>query len=58
MVGAISAGRRLRAVIAVVVVAGPGSAHAARTPDRSDAGSGVATREVAVCTRLVEIHQR
>ena len=41
MVGASSAGRRLRAVIALVVVAGLGSAHAARTPDWSDAGSGV-----------------
>ncbi len=41
MVGASAAGRSLRAMVALVVVAGLGSAHAARTPDLSDASGGV-----------------
>lgn len=41
MVGASTAGGHLRVVFALVVVAGLGSAQAARTPDLSDASGGV-----------------
>ncbi|WP_146987554.1 invasion associated locus B family protein [Bradyrhizobium macuxiense] len=36
-----AADRRLRAIVALAVTAGIGSAHAARTPDMSDASGGI-----------------
>jgi invasion protein IalB len=46
MVGASTADRRLRAMVALIVVAGLGSAHAARTPDLLDASGGVVSTPI------------
>ncbi|MCP1968057.1 hypothetical protein J2R87_001797 [Bradyrhizobium elkanii] len=46
MVTVSAADRRLRAIVALVVMAGVGLAQAARTPDVSDAGGSTASMPI------------